>query len=141
MAERRIEPIFDRTAIRVYALIVWAYPGRFREQFGREMRLAFEAQVVALTERSGVRALAKLLVRTTLDWIITVPKEHHAMPRHVLSIALLAILAIINVLAFHDLFEEHTVRDYLTLLAFVLFLVQVDFAVVKGKQRLPGRGV
>ena len=124
MAERRIGPIFAQTAIRVYALMVWAYPSRFREQFGHEMRLAFEAQVAAVTERAGVRALAVLLIRTTLDWIFTVPKEHLAMPKHALSIALLAVLAIVNFLAFHDLFEQHTVRDYLTLLAFILLLVQ-----------------
>jgi hypothetical protein len=121
--------------------MVWAYPSQFREQFGREMSLAFEAQVAAVSERSGLRALVVLLIRTTLDWILTVPKEHLAMPKHVLSIALLAILAIINFLAFHDLFEEHSVRDYLTLLAFVLLLVQFGDAVVKDRPRLSGRGV
>ena len=57
------------------------------------------------------------------------------MPKHVLTIALLAVLAIINFLAFHDLFEEHTARDYLTLLALALVVVQVSLDMPRGNKR------
>jgi hypothetical protein len=105
---------------RTYALMTAAYPRPFRERFGREMRLAFRSQAVAVADRSGGWALLGLLLQVAWDWIFTLCKEYCEMPRYLIVAILIPMLFVINWLAFHDLSEPHTVRDYLTLAASLL---------------------
>jgi hypothetical protein len=58
-------------------------------------------------------------------------------PSTLLMIAASILLLVVNWLAFHDIHEAHTVRDWLTLVASVLVLVQ--FANEYWKQNLARR--
>ena len=53
------------------------------------------------------------------------------MPRLPLAIALILALLAVDWLAFHDLFEPHTVRDYITLAASLLVFVYVGLDILQ----------
>lgn len=56
------------------------------------------------------------------------------MPHRLLVATLVLVLVVVDWLTFHDLFEPHTVRDYLTLAASILVFVHIAMG-------FPRRGV
>lgn len=69
-----------RYIIRVYALLLFAYPPRFRAEFGEEMKEVF-AEAVAEGAKRGGMALAGLVLRELRDWLWMVLGEHWAGAR------------------------------------------------------------
>jgi hypothetical protein len=62
-------PSFLTLSSRAYAFLLLAYPAEFREEYGREMILAFDQRCHVETLRSGLRFAACLLVsRRTTRW-------------------------------------------------------------------------
>ena len=57
------------------------------------------------------------------------------MAKYVLSATAVLMLLAVNFLAFHDVFEAHTVRDYLTLVASLLVFALVGVDVARGFRR------
>ena len=121
LAMDRGKPSFvARQMSRAYALMIWAYPASFRRRFGREMHLAFRNEAGRTLEVSGELALTRLFLRLVGDWIVTLCKEYAEMPKLLIAPSIVLALAFVDWLAFHDLFEPHTFRDYLTLAASLL---------------------
>jgi hypothetical protein len=56
------------------------------------------------------------------------------MPRYLIAGVLVAMLLAVDWLAFHDLFEPHTVRDYLTLAASLLAFVYLASDLLVGER-------
>lgn len=56
------------------------------------------------------------------------------MQRPLIAVLMLLSLAAVDVLTFHDLFEPHTVRDYLTLAASLLVFVYVVLEYLRGRK-------
>jgi hypothetical protein len=54
------------------------------------------------------------------------------MPRYLIAGLLVATLLAVDWLAFHDLFEPHTVRDYLTLAASLLAFAYLASDLLRG---------
>jgi multisubunit Na+/H+ antiporter MnhB subunit len=53
------------------------------------------------------------------------------MPKRVITVAMILLLLVVDWLTFHDLFESHTVRDYLTLAASSLVFLYVSLDVLR----------
>ena len=70
----------NRYIIRVYALLLFGYPPRFRAEFGEEMKEVFAEAVGEGAERGGT-ALAGLVLRELRDWLRMVLAEHWASAR------------------------------------------------------------
>ena len=51
------------------------------------------------------------------------------MSQRLLVIAMVLVLVVVDWLTFHDVFEPHTVRDYLTLAASILVFAHVAFGI------------
>ena len=120
-----------RFMVRAYALMILAYPRAFRRDFGREMYLTFRSEVLALSERAGSYGLFLLFLRILLDLFVTLFKEHFDMPKRVITVAMILLLLVVDWLTFHDLFESHTVRDYLTLAESSLVFLYVSLDVLR----------
>ncbi len=62
------------------------------------------------------------------------------MRRYIIPVTAIVVLLVVDWLAFHDLFEPHTVRDYLTLAGSLLVFghFAVDFLRGKDTPRLIG---
>jgi hypothetical protein len=116
---------------RIYALMIFAYPRAFRREFGREMRLSFSSEALELSRRAGLRSLIPFFLRVSSDWFITVWKEHCDMPKRLITVVTILVLLAVDWLTFHDLFEPHTVRDYLTLAASLLVFVYIGLDVLR----------
>jgi len=63
------------TALRIYRLLLTAYPGEFRRQYGPQMTQVFRDRCVE-EQRRGVTGLLRLWMHTLSDWAATVPAEH-----------------------------------------------------------------
>ena len=107
-----------------YAVMTMAYPRSFRRRFAREMRLAFRCEALAAQRE---KRLTELMARVLGDWIITLCKEYFEMPRIVFGAAVALVLLLVDWLTFHDLFEPHTGRDYLTFAASLLVFIYIGF--------------
>ena len=62
-------------ALRIYRLLLIAYPGEFRRQYGPQMTQVFQDRCVE-EQRRGVTGLLRLWMHTLADWAATVPAEH-----------------------------------------------------------------
>ena len=116
---------------RTYALMTLAYPRAFRLKFGREMRLAFSSEALELSRRGGLRSLFPFFLRVSSDWFVSVWKEHCDMPKRLITVVTILLLLAVDWLTFHDLFEPHTVRDYLTLAASLLVFLYIGLDVLR----------
>ncbi|WP_266170808.1 hypothetical protein [Dyella subtropica] len=105
------------------------YPKPFRERFGREMRMAFSAEAADVHRSAGAMALVPFFIRIIIDSLVSSGREYLDMPQRLLAIAMVLVLVPVDWLTFHDVFEPHTVRDYLTLAASILVFahIAVDF--------------
>ena len=59
------------------------------------------------------------------------------MPKRLVLILAVIVLLAANLLAFHDLFEPHTVRDFLTLVGSLLVVVYLGIDLI-GRQATAG---
>jgi hypothetical protein len=116
---------------RAYALMILAYPRAFRREFGREMYLAFRSEALELSRTAGLRILFPFFLRVLSDWFVTLWKEHCDMPKHLITVVTILLLLAVDWLTFHDLFEPHTVRDYLTLAASLLVFLYIGLDVLR----------
>jgi hypothetical protein len=118
---------------RAYALMILAYPPAFRRDFGRDMYLTFKSEALELSRTAGLRSLFPFFLRVLSDWFVTLWKEHCEMPKRLVTVVAILLLLAVDWLTFHDLFEPHTVRDYLTLAASLLvFLYMILDVLPKG---------
>jgi multisubunit Na+/H+ antiporter MnhB subunit len=53
------------------------------------------------------------------------------MPKHLITVVTILLLLAVDWLTFHDLFEPHTVRDYLTLAASLLVFLYIGLDVLR----------
>jgi hypothetical protein len=106
-----------------YGLMLRAYPLDFRGEYGREMMLVFTTQARDIIRKNGVFALLPFAHHIVWDWLTTIFDETGSM-RKILTLGAASFLFLaVDWLAFHDIREPHTFRDYLTLLAsFLVFL-------------------
>ncbi len=116
---------------RTYALMILAYPRAFRRQFGREMYLAFRSEALELFRSAGLWSLFPFFLRVLSDWFVTVLKEHCDMPKRLITVVTILTLSAVDWLTFHDLFEPHTVRDYLTLAASLLVFLYIGLDILR----------
>jgi hypothetical protein len=116
---------------RAYALMILAYPRAFRRDFGREMYLAFRSEALELSKTAGLRSLLPFFLRVLSDWFVTLWKEHCDMPKRLITVVTILLLLAVDWLTFHDLFEPHTVRDYLTLAASLLVFLYIGLDVLR----------
>lgn len=133
-----IKSLIIEQMCRAYALMISAYPRSFREHFGREMHLTFRSEAKMISAKLGGKGLFALFLRVSWDWIVTLRKEYFDMPRLLIASALILSLVAVNWLTFHDLFEPHTVRDYVTLAASLLAFVYVGLDILRS-HRAPTR--
>ena len=126
------QPCLLRFMGRIYALMILAYPRAFRRKFGREMHLSFRNEALELSRRAGLRSLMPFFLRVSSDWFVTVWKEHCDMPKRLITVVTILLLLAVDWLTFHDLFEPHTVRDYLTLAASLLVFLYIGLDVLRG---------
>jgi hypothetical protein len=56
------------------------------------------------------------------------------MPRHLITAALVPMLFAVDWLTFHDLFEPHTFRDYLTLAASMLIFIKIGLDIFRDRE-------
>jgi hypothetical protein len=116
---------------RTYALMILAYPRTFRRDFGREMYLTFRSEALELSKTAGSWSLFPFFLRILSDWFVTLWKEHCDMPKRLITVAMILLLLAVDWLTFHDLFEPHTVRDYLTLAASLLVFLYIGLDVLR----------
>src|ERR1700686_3828356 len=112
---------------RAYALMILA----FRRDFGREMYLAFRSEALELSRTAGLRSLLPFFLLVLSDWFVTLWKEHCDMPKRLITVVTILLLLAVDWLTFHDLFEPHTVRDYLTLAASLLVFLYIGLYVLR----------
>lgn len=119
----------DHPAIRMlergFGALLLFYPKTFRNKFGREMKLTFLAEARAVHQASGAFALLPFCVRIIVDSVISSGREYLDMPQRLLATVIVLALVFIDWLAFHDISEPHTVRDYLTLIASILVFTYI----------------
>ena len=109
-----------------YRRLLGLYPRSFRERFGGAMEQSF-VDLIGSAPVSGA-GLARILTAIVLDTINGIVRERigglrmHRLGRWdaLLLGAVLLTLLIADFLAFHDLFEPHSVKDWLILAASVL---------------------
>lgn len=65
---------------RLFKLLLVAYPGKFRREYGPEMAQVFR-DCCRATENRGTGAGLDLLLRTLTDLLVSVPREHLATLR------------------------------------------------------------
>ena len=118
-----VESFVIRFMGRAYVLMILAYPPAFRRDFGRDMYLAFRSEALDLSRTTGLWSLFPFFLRVLSDWFVTLWKEHCEMPKRLITVVTILLLLSVDWLTFHDLFEPHTVRDYLTLAASLLVFV------------------
>jgi hypothetical protein len=94
------------------------------------MHLAFKSEALELSRTSGLWSLFPFLMRVLSDWFATLWKEHCEMPKRVVTVVTVLLLLAVDRLTFHDLFEPHTIRDYLTLAASLLVFVYITLDVL-----------
>ena len=121
----KLRPCTVRLLENCFAAFLLIYPKAFRDQFGREMKLAFLSAARDVFKRGGTPALMPFLGRVIADGLASSAREHFEMPQRLLVIAMVLVLVFVDWLTFHDVFEPHTVRDYLTLAASVLVFVHI----------------
>lgn len=63
---------------KAYRRLISLYPERFRDRFGEEMLLLFRDQCRAAAREGGRAGLAKVWLRTGLDLLSTITREHVA---------------------------------------------------------------
>src|SRR5712692_1122558 len=68
-----------RCFIRVYEVMLRAYPSAFRQDFGREMALAFGDLARDVVQNQGGWALIPFILHVTSDWFVTVIQERNDM--------------------------------------------------------------
>jgi hypothetical protein len=68
-----------RSFIRVYKLMLRAYPSAFRQDFGSEMALAFGDRARDVMQDQGGWALIPFMLHVTWDWFVTVIQERNDM--------------------------------------------------------------
>jgi hypothetical protein len=108
----------------VYRVMLNALPADFRAQYGREMLLAFGDEARSAASTNSPLAVCRFAIRMVLDWLATIVRETE-MTLKALPLAVVATILLLAVdwLAFHDIHEPHTVRDYLTLLASMVVFI------------------
>jgi len=114
-----------RMLARAFDALLLVYPKSFRDRFGREMKLAFIAEARDVYRSAGTLALVPFFVRITIDGLVSSGREYLEMPQRLLVIAMVLALVVVDWLTFHDIFEPHTVRDYLTLAASILVFAHI----------------
>jgi len=75
-------------AIAIYGVLLRAYPAPFRHEYGREMTLAFAAQMRDARQQGGLRAEASIWISAVFDVLITAPREHAHVIRQDLRYAI-----------------------------------------------------
>jgi len=70
-----------RLAVRVFAVLHWLLPARYRRRHGAESVSAFERMAQESLSRSGTAGLVRSLVSASLDLLSRVPAEHGAARR------------------------------------------------------------
>jgi len=63
-------------AVQVYSLLLRGYPSAFRAEYGRQMEQLFRTCYRTEKERGDRLRLMRFWLRTLLDFISTVPREH-----------------------------------------------------------------
>jgi hypothetical protein len=121
----KLSPRTTRLLERGFGAFLLIYPKAFRDQFGREMKLAFLSAAKDVFKSGGTAALVPFLVRVIADGLASSAREYFEMPQRLLVIAMVLVLMFVDWLTFHDVFEAHTVRDYLTLAASILVFVHI----------------
>lgn len=119
----------DHLAIRMlergFGALLLFYPKAFRDRFGREMKLTFLSEAKTIHRRSGVFALLPFFMRIIADSLMSSGREYLDMPQRLLAAAIVLVMVFVDWLALHDVFEPHTVRDYLTLAASILVFAHI----------------
>ena len=69
-------PAFLEILVRVYGLLVKAYPASFRREYGDEMTFVFRDMAEAAWRRRGTAGLVGLWWRMVGDFIGNVPRQH-----------------------------------------------------------------
>lgn len=118
-------PLSIRFLGKSFDALLLIYPKPFRDCFGREMQLAFVSEANDVYQSAGVPALLPFFLRIVTDSLVSAGKEYFEMPQRLLVIALVLVLIVVDWLTFHDVFEPHTVRDYLTLAASLLVFAYI----------------
>jgi hypothetical protein len=121
----KLNPRATRLLERGYGAFLLIYPKAFQDQFGREMKLAFVSAAKDVYKNGGTLALLPFLVRVIADGLASSGREYFEMPQRLLVIAMVLVLMFVDWLTFHDVFEPHTLRDYLTLAASILVFVYI----------------
>jgi hypothetical protein len=124
---------------RAYALMILAYPRAFRRDFGRDMYLTFRSEADELSSTAGLWSLFPFFLRVLSDWFITLWKEHFEMPKRLITVVTILSLLAVDWLTFHDLFEPHSVRDYLTLAASLLVFLYIALDVLPKRNAIAPR--
>ena len=60
---------------RLYAALLWCYPGEFRRRFGPDMRELFRDRHHAERSRADARGIARLWLRVIPDLLSTASRE------------------------------------------------------------------
>jgi len=94
------------------------------------MFLAFRSEAQDLSTTAGLWSLFSFYLRISSDWFVSLWEEHCDMPKRLITVVTILLLLVVDWLTFHDLFEPHTVRDYLTLVASLLVFLYVGVDVL-----------
>ncbi len=122
---KRPNPLPIRFLEKSFDALLLIYPKHFRDRFGREMQLTFVSEANDVYKSAGARALCPFFLRIVADRLVSAAKEYFEMPQRLLVIAMVLVLIVVDWLTFHDVFEPHTVRDYLTLAASLLVFAYI----------------
>lgn len=76
-----------RVLIRIYRVLLCAYPRDFRRTYAREMMLAFHDRCREIAETRGDFALARFSFATLVDWLSTVAGERLASTAEDIALA------------------------------------------------------
>jgi hypothetical protein len=84
-------------SVRVYEVLITAYPASFRREYGEEMALVFGEHMTDTFERRGTTGLMTAWFRVLGDLSRTVPAEHfHEMQRRIkMKSAAMAVLSVV----------------------------------------------
>ena len=76
MADKSSDIIMVTFSVRVYQLLLKAYPTKFRQEYGLEMAQVFWDCCLRAVRQGGRNGMARLWVRTLLDFMHSVLEQH-----------------------------------------------------------------
>ena len=76
MISKPIENPIIAISVKVYQMLLVAYPTKFRQEYGPHMLQVFRDYCLRTVHRSGMNGLAKLWVVTLLDLVQSIVSEH-----------------------------------------------------------------